>query len=43
VSQARRAAEQEEARAWGEVPAWEEVPASEEERRLAGEEVERNG
>jgi hypothetical protein len=37
VSQARRAAEEEEMRAW------EEVPASEEEMRLAGEEVEGNG
>ena len=49
VSQARRAAEQEEARAWEEapareeVPATEEVPTSEEQRRLAGEEGEGNG
>jgi hypothetical protein len=37
VSQARRAAEEEEMRAW------EEVPASVQEMRLAGEEVEGNG
>jgi Gas vesicle protein G len=38
VSQARRAAEQEEMRAWEEMPA-----SEEEEMRLAGEEVEGNG
>jgi Gas vesicle protein G len=37
VSQARRAAEEEELRAW------EEMPASEEERRAAGEEVKGDG